>query len=185
MPYKNPAHKLANEAARRTARKRQGVCVWCGKKPPRKNQKLCEVCGDQGKLNSKARRKRLLIDQLCTKCEIREALPDGTRCTVCREEHRLYSTQRYYRIRAEVFEAYGNICNCCGEANTAFLTLDHVNNDGSIDRLVNRKLSVLEKVWKRHREDIQLLCYNCNLGKAKNGGICPHVQEKVIRAVNT
>lgn len=25
-------------------------------------------------------------------------------------------------------------------------------------------------------KDIQILCYNCNLGREKNGGICPHQQ---------
>jgi hypothetical protein len=33
-----------------------------------------------------------------------------------------------------VFNHYGGECICCGLADTAFLTIDHINNDGHLDK---------------------------------------------------
>jgi hypothetical protein len=41
---------------------------------------------------------------------------------------------RYQRNHQTVLAAYGGKCVCCGEAEEAFLTLDHVNNDGKQHR---------------------------------------------------
>src|SRR2546428_13505195 len=36
------------------------------------------------------------------------------------------------RIKDAVFAAYGGyVCHCCGESESRFLSLDHVNNDGA------------------------------------------------------
>ena len=37
----------------------------------------------------------------------------------------------YQKTRNKVLIAYGNKCNCCGEKNIKFLTIDHINNDGA------------------------------------------------------
>jgi hypothetical protein len=81
------------------------------------------------------------------------------------------------RRRKLVFEHYGNKCSCCGESNTRFLTIDHVNNDGAAQRkLIGRGT---EKLWNwivsnKFPDTVQLLCWNCNLGKHFNHGMCPH-----------
>jgi hypothetical protein len=59
--------------------------------------------------------------------------------------------------------------------NEKFLTVDHINNDGAAHRkkVVSAKLYTwLEE--NRFPVGFQILCYNCNMGKARNGGICPH-----------
>ena len=33
-----------------------------------------------------------------------------------------------------VLDHYGRACSCCGETEPAFLTIDHVNNDGAEHR---------------------------------------------------
>lgn len=72
----------------------------------------------------------------------------------------------------EVIKKYGGICSCCGEKEVLFLTIDHINNDGNKDRdgyFYNR-------LYKNDiRSDLQVLCFNCNLGKSVNNGVCPHV----------
>lgn len=76
-------------------------------------------------------------------------------------------------------------CACCGEAEEAFLQLDHVENDGHLDRKAHKTsaklFAVLKRlVWPRGR--YQLLCANCNFGKLMNGGVCPHQQREAACA---
>lgn len=87
-----------------------------------------------------------------------------------------YLRNRRMKIRDLVYEKYGNICKCCKETNRLFLTIDHVNNDGHKERngggssdRTHRQI-IVENFPKR----FQLLCYNCNCGRARNGGKCPH-----------
>jgi|SRR5690242_2029411 len=97
---------------------------------------------------------------------------------------------RNARIKKQVYDAYGNKCACCGEANLLFLTIDHVNNDGADHR---RQISpnargndpnstggigmqlYYEIIREGFPDRFQILCYNCNCGKARNGGVCPHL----------
>ena len=87
------------------------------------------------------------------------------------------------KLRLEAFNHYGGpICACCGETIIQFLTLDHVNNDGAEER---RRLNGTNKragwgfyVYLRQQGypplPLQVLCLNCNIGRHKNGGVCPH-----------
>jgi hypothetical protein len=75
-----------------------------------------------------------------------------------------------------ILEAYGTKCDCCGEANPLFLTVDHINNDGAEHRrrLKNSSRVKAEIVRLNFPPEYRLLCYNCNSGRELNGGICPH-----------
>lgn len=96
-----------------------------------------------------------------------------------------YSTWKRERlIKKEVADAYGGKCACCGESNLGFLTIDHIFNDGNIERksiienggplVVGTKLYRRLKKMGYPKDRYQLLCWNCNCGKRMNGGICPH-----------
>lgn len=73
-----------------------------------------------------------------------------------------------------------NCCNCCGETTREFLTVDHINNDGAIQRKAKGF------VWGGHQNyrfiirnnyppGYQILCYNCNCGRSRRiDKICPH-----------
>jgi len=89
-------------------------------------------------------------------------------------------------IKDVVYQAYGGYrCACCGETEPLFLSLDHIHNDGYQKRksgddgsgatLCNQLYMQFKRtgIW---RDDIQVLCMNCQHGKARNGGICPHKQ---------
>lgn len=81
--------------------------------------------------------------------------------------------------KKKILDHYGWTCNCCGEANPLFLTVDHVHNDGFRDRHPGgAKLSGLALYRKIIKEGFpkryQILCMNCNHGKRMNNGICPH-----------
>lgn len=71
-------------------------------------------------------------------------------------------------------------CACCGESEIKFLMLDHINNDGNVQRrrlFGENKSSGRFYSWlikNNFPEGYQVLCANCNWGKQMNNGICPH-----------
>lgn len=84
---------------------------------------------------------------------------------------------RYANWRAEVLSAYGNKCSCCGEEEILFLEIDHIDNNGCSHRKeIGRSAKALVKwiVDNSFPVGFQILCSNCNQGKKRNGGICPH-----------
>lgn len=97
---------------------------------------------------------------------------------------------KYSELRDEVFAAYGGyVCACCGETEPLFLTLDHVGNNGNEHR---RELAGETKDYRSMTgiatyralkkagfpAGYQVLCSNCNHGKHRNGGVCPHQLRK-------
>ena len=88
--------------------------------------------------------------------------------------------KRKHKIRPEhkkiVFEHYGNKCECCGETEMVFLTIDHINNDGYQDK--KRGITggrLYTRIIKENFPSIyRVLCWNCNCGRRLNNGICPH-----------
>lgn len=96
--------------------------------------------------------------------------------------------QRQYRlsIKAEVFKHYGNKCKCCGESTIEFLALDHKNRDGAEHRrqiLGDNEAGGTYRMmlWIRKNnfpKTFQILCHNCNIGRERNNGVCPHKRRK-------
>ena len=95
-------------------------------------------------------------------------------------------------LKARVYAAYGGYrCACCGETQPKFLSIDHVNNDG-YQRRKNRGhgagAGIYLYLWRQFKkneswpDDFQVLCMNCQHGKARNGGICPHKESVTTRA---
>jgi hypothetical protein len=87
--------------------------------------------------------------------------------------------------KRRVYDAYGGFrCACCGETEEAFLSIDHVNNDGAEHRRQVDRRSMYKWLEKEgFPSGYQVLCMNCNFGKARNGGVCPHETLKVQRLV--
>lgn len=84
-----------------------------------------------------------------------------------------------FRLKIETFEAYGgSTCRCCGNAELEALTLDHVNGGGEADRRTRNTTSGSNfyRVLRQggYPSGFQVLCFNCNCGRARNGGVCPH-----------
>lgn len=95
------------------------------------------------------------------------------------ERRRRNSLAHYYRLQFEALSAYGGpSCACCGESEPLFLTIDHANSDGAAHR---KKLGFLggARFYKWLRDNgwpkgFQVLCLNCNHGRYRNKGVCPH-----------
>ncbi len=91
--------------------------------------------------------------------------------------NRKWSAAYRAQLRAEMIIAYGGRCACCLEDEEAFLQLDHVENDGHLDRKSHKtstKLFAKLKGIGWPKDRYQLLCANCNFGKLMNRGTCPH-----------
>lgn len=167
-----PKQKFAHEV----------MCLYCGVRPRLKQRKGCDVC-----------------DPLCRDCWNAPRKPQSSYCKDCYNqrlraryandiEYRATSNARIYawksanlkELRAAVNEMYGDECRCCGETQPLFLTVDHVNNDGGERRRKSNRehasITLLRDMLRHGvvQDDYQLLCWNCQLGKHLNGGICPH-----------
>jgi len=93
------------------------------------------------------------------------------------EGHNRYLREWHRKGKERVIEHYGGKCACCGETRIEFLTIDHKNNNGNEERRrLNRKSWKLA-VMRGFPDDLQILCYNCNMAKA-HFGICPHERER-------
>jgi hypothetical protein len=84
------------------------------------------------------------------------------------------------RQRTIVYNHYGDMCACCGESQIKFLSVDHIYNDGAKFRKALGRQHALGVWWYKWIIDndfpdyLQLLCMNCNFGKQRNNGVCPH-----------
>jgi hypothetical protein len=80
-------------------------------------------------------------------------------------------------LRDKVLDHYGAVCTCCGETERAFLTVDHIKNDGSKHRKeihCNNGSTLYSWLVKNNFPDgFQILCRNCNWAKFTLGK-CPH-----------
>lgn len=166
---------------------RSGVARYCSKicKSRANNQQKrsqlyidnCKSCGYERR--SKTKRK---VDDsgLCSPCSRRNwsgvypyrYLPRNQRPNAWSKRHKKQAnqsiSQRNEDIRLEMITAYGGKCVHCNITNPIVLVLDHIHDDGNLERK-NRPGGVsfyrfLKKIdWPQDR--LQLLCHNCNFQK--------------------
>jgi hypothetical protein len=86
-------------------------------------------------------------------------------------------------VRKKVILHYGGRCACCGEDGLQFLTMDHKHGDGAKRRKIGEPVSgyglCLWIIRNNYPEDMQVLCFNCNMAK-RTGIACPHQSGTVI-----
>ena len=82
-----------------------------------------------------------------------------------------------HRFKDEVINEYGGKCVCCGETRKEFLSIDHIDGDGSKHRKeIGARTSDEFYRWLKQNnypEGFQVLCFNCNCGKGSYS-VCPH-----------
>ena len=99
-----------------------------------------------------------------------------------RVEQKRTQKNREAALRDKIYARYGNQCVCCGETEKFFLTLDHVKGLGKKHRKEIRRSGFNFYRWivkHRYPKILQLMCYNCNCGRYRNGGKCPHRTSKI------
>ena len=147
-------------------------CLKCGVKKPE----------SQFYQNIGGKRPGLLASR-CKACELDRQAAYYQRH---KERKKIHFAARYIALKDSVFAAYGGYkCACCGETEPTFLTIDHIGDNGSYHR---REMS---KAGEDYRSatgyktycwiirngfpaGFQVLCANCNHGRFRNHGICPH-----------
>lgn len=149
-------------------------------KPSQRGRRLRDADGltwKQRNMDAVNARRRALYAADPEKHRARASVSRKARRTLVNSYNARWSTKYRALLRAEMIAAYGGACKCCGESHPLFLQLDHIHNDGHIDRKENKTSA---KLWARLKrlgwpnDRHQLLCANCNFGKLMNGGTCPH-----------
>ena len=147
--------------------------------------------------------------KVCQRCKKKKPLsefykrsdrPDGHTytCKLCAKQHGLKrwrvltraeklehnAYQRRWRVkqRKKVLVAYGSKCECCGETNSEFLTIDHINGGGTQHRKSIGGGGTPFFAWLIKqgfpKDEFRLLCMNCNFSMGKYG-YCPHNKKGV------
>ena len=101
--------------------------------------------------------------KMCERCAARGAVSQKKRYPQI--------SQRAQQIKTEVMAAYGGACQCCGERQLEFLTIDHI--DGREDR---KHMGVGLYRWLKannYPEGFRALCMTCNYTLGHHG-YCPH-----------
>lgn len=84
--------------------------------------------------------------------------------------------QRYRLGRTlRVFAIYGGSCNCCGESDSGFLSLEHLVAGGAREKTTNHSNTpVYAKILRALTLGMihpryTVLCFNCNFARAHRG----------------
>lgn len=98
-------------------------------------------------------------------------------------EHREENSRRHksYRVKSKLqvlnYYSGNNIkCQCCGEMNLEFMTVDHIEGNGSEHRKEMRKNGIHIHNWlikNNFPSGFRVLCFNCNCSMG-SFGYCPH-----------
>ena len=187
-----------------------GLCTRCSTPPnsAMPGHQCCEECVTRERALKrgnpkfasalKERRDRWRSQGICVTCGNKRSAEGKALCDPCAERQRKYYEKQYaassepfkkrgqlYKVRLfeKVVAGYGGKCACpdCPESNVAFLTIDHVNDDGAAHRKIVSSNTIYRQVIK---EDFppryRLLCFNCNMGRYfRGGGTCPHTLTKI------
>lgn len=177
------------------------VCPVCGTEiHHRTGLKPKTYCSDRCRIRARGRRTAgapvTNPTRFCRQCGLsippdmkRSAVYCSTRCRnqaaalryLDRENHRAEARARNldYRHAAKqrVIAAYGGRCECCGDTDPRVLTIDHIQGGGRRHRsTVGYGLRFYQ--WLETQGfpmgGYRLLCMNCNCGRERNLGVCPH-----------
>jgi len=96
---------------------------------------------------------------------------------------RQISNQKYAKkLKMQVLTHYGGSppkCDCCGDSNTEFLSIDHINGGGNQHRKelgLGRAGGYDFYMWlikNNYPDGFRVLCFNCNHSLGAYG-YCPH-----------
>lgn len=161
---------------------RKYICRECDRERHRRG-----YAGDPGRLKrrSATNRWKARKEGLCLSCyqPLGERLGKAKYCSPCALKNSKRQVERRKVNQAACFAAYGGaICACCEESHPAFLTLDHIDGNGNVHRRAmfgktkNAGSGAMYHALAKagFPKGFQVLCYNCNCGRHRNGGVCPH-----------
>jgi len=150
---------------------------------------VCTKCGGSTIRFRRGGYRQVSIQGMCTTCYDRQERQAsraknkelygniyGPVGAVLRVSTATYGHKWHYKLKLEVIDAYGGKCECCGETEPVFLTIDHIDNSGAVERgsrLIGTGLYKRLKDWGWPKDRYRLLCFNCNIARGQWGS-CPH-----------
>lgn len=159
------------EGKKKCARCKKFLSVDKFSKDPRHVDGLQSSCTPCRVEDNRQRKFRYKEAGLCQWCGVYPPRTNLTTCEECEVRRKIVSLE----IKLAAFDNYGGrLCSCCGESNIVFLTIDHLDNNGSKHR---KEITTTIFRWLRNNnypKGFQVLCWNCNLGKYYCKGTCPH-----------
>lgn len=162
-------------------RKPGGLRSWCKRCINRKDREYARANPERTQERKKVWRKKnpekaKAWDQSPTRRNWRITWEEKNR-----PRRNLYYKNLYLKLRSEVHAAYGNSCSCCGETDSRFLTVEHIERDGaSHRRALGGAGGPTYRFLKKNgypKDKFTLLCMNCNWA-TRFGDPCPHVERK-------
>jgi hypothetical protein len=123
------------------------------------------------------RRNRTAEYRQLGKCSCGRVCEFGGTCNTCRE----YNKKHNASLKLEAINAYGGPkCECCGDKNIEFLSIDHIDGGGCQHRkeLFGTTHGSIYGWLKKsgYPEGYRVLCMNCNFSLG-HYGYCPHRKE--------
>lgn len=165
----------ASKLAVRKARIDKGFCRDCGIWPYLKDKVVCSFCNIKRANGNKISKGNKAASGKCIMCS-KPHLKGTTLCEICTE--RSVNNFRLARKRNKEFiiEHFGGKCKDCGEKDVRCLSLDHIDNDGNLDKISKTGKRQISPTWyaklvkliKSNQplpRRLQLLCFNCHAKK--------------------
>lgn len=140
------------------------ACYRCGNQTERKDELgkrgvLCKPCASFSAKKRYHNNRKIIVERA------NKWVSDN------RDRFNKNGRAKYLERKKKSIEMYGGKCNECGEKQEEFLVIDHVNDDGAIDRKKwSNKVSDIHR-WvakNNYPPNFQVLCGNCNLKKERN-----------------
>ena len=125
-----------------------------------------------------AYQRRLKADGRCVACAQPNPRSPKVHCQPCGDSVAADKRDRHRILIEDVLRLYGSQCACCGEGTFEFLTIDHINGGGRahVKRIGGNPTTLYRRIrsGQENKDDYRVLCFNCNSGRQRNGGVCPH-----------
>lgn len=155
--------ECATEGCNREAAPQRKICYRC------KSAKFQAKNPEYFKNWQRVHHQRLTAEQKARKLETNNRWREENKERVDKARR-----ERYKNTKSKIIQHYGGKCECCGEHELVFLTIDHKDGNGAAHRREiggsNRFYSWLIK--EGFPPGFRVLCFNCNF--AEHWGGCPH-----------
>ena len=165
LPKSRAVYERKYYLQRRKSRIDRGLCTACGGSPPRPGRMTCSKCSDKQKKRAQT-----------SENKEKERQRSRKRYKENPKQHAKVCRNYINKLKEEMFNLYGNKCECCGETTKEFLTIDHINGGGGKHRKENHQSILYKKIIQENdKNKYRTLCMNCNWGSRLSGtNTCPH-----------
>ena len=146
------------------------LCNRCKKEEAKLNRTCCEGCLEKARIRAENNRIEHERNGLCLDCR-KPKLAGHVLCELHLSKRRMVSKENVFKLKDIILNHYGNRkCSWpdCEVSDPDMLTLDHIEDNGAIERKEKRRLGVVLFGWlikQNFPKGYQILCGNHQLKK--------------------